>query len=427
MSRIAFATIASLLAVAIAAAMPVRARAAGDTPTFVSLPLERALDLANARSASVLQAIATVRQREAELQIARLSLLPSATADYALAPQAAVNSPGTIAQHSITLGAGISISDLISGDATIRSAAASLLAAQADAGAAVLRERERTVRLYFGALQASATEQLREQQIEGATTDRDAASLRVRKGDAPELDRVRAEVALSQAHADLARAVADRDDAIDALAAETGVDPAGLSAVSLGVPLQGHQRASTLTPEDAARRAVAARPEIASLKAQLQSRQQDLRAARASAFPKFVAGAGYQWGVDSGQPVAGTEATVHVELPLGFTSTQRAQIAESQIAATSADLDQTTREVALSAGSATRDANAAATALEAARAARDQAGDALRAIQVGYREGASSSLDVSEARRTYVQASLDALTAQYARAQADAIFDIEVP
>ena len=116
-----------------------------------------------------------------------------------------------------------------------------------------------------------------------------------------------------------------------------------------------------------------------------------------------------------------------MEFPLGFTFAQRTQIAQAEISATSADLDETTRAIALSAAAATRDADAAALALEASLAARDQAHDALHAIQIGYREGASSSLDVSEARRTYVQASLDALAAQYDRAQADAIFEIEVP
>jgi outer membrane protein TolC len=427
MSRIAFVTTSTaLLALAMAIA-PLSARAAGTTPTFVALPLERALDLAGVRSASVLRAIATVRRSEAELQIARLSLLPSATAAYALAPQAGVNSPAAIAQHSWTVGAGISISDLVSGNATIRSAAAALLAAQRDADSAVLRERERTVKLYFGALQACATLRLREQLLEGATADQDAAAVRTRKGDAPQLDLVRAGVALAQAHAELARATADRDDAVAALASETGVDSASLADISEGAPLEGHSRARSLTPEDAANRAVAGRPEIASLRAQLQARQADLEAAHASAFPKLVAGAGYQWGIDSGQPANGTEAAINVEFPLGFTFAQRTQIAQAEISATSADLDETTRAIALSAAAATRDADAAALALEASLAARDQAHDALHAIQIGYREGASSSLDVSEARRTYVQASLDALAAQYDRAQADAIFEIEVP
>ena len=427
MSRIASVTTASALLVAIAFAPLSSARAAGSTPTFVALPLERALDLAGSRSASVLRAIANVRQREAELQIARLSLLPSATAAYALAPQAGATTSSTIAQHSWTVGAGISISDLVSGSATIRSAAATLLAAQRDADAAVLAERERTIKLYFGALQACAAQQLRAQLVEGAAADRDAAAVRMQKGDAPRLDLVRADVSLAQAHAELARATAQRDDAVAALASETGVDPASLTAISEGVPLQGHNRASSLTPDDAARRAVASRPEIASLRAQLQARQADLGAARASAFPKLTAGAGYQWGVDSGQQANGTEAAINLELPLGFTFTPRTQIAQAEISATSADLDETIRSIALSAASATRDVNAAAVALDASLSARDQARDALHAIQTGYRQGASSSLDVGEARRTYVQASLDALAAQYDRAQADAILEIEVP
>jgi outer membrane protein TolC len=74
-----------------------------------------------------------------------------------------------------------------------------------------------------------------------------------------------------------------------------------------------------------------------------------------------------------------------------------------------------------------RTARAAQAAERAAERARDAAQQALSAVELGYREGASSSLDVAEARRAAVQASVDALVARYQRAQAQALLEVLVP
>ncbi|MBV9333328.1 MAG: hypothetical protein JO146_04925, partial [Candidatus Eremiobacteraeota bacterium] len=50
-----------------------------------------------------------------------------------------------------------------------------------------------------------------------------------------------------------------------------------------------------------------------------------------------------------------------------------------------------------------------------------------QSVEIGYREGASSSLDVADARRTYAQASADALVAEYQHALAVAIVEVIVP
>jgi outer membrane protein TolC len=85
------------------------------------------------------------------------------------------------------------------------------------------------------------------------------------------------------------------------------------------------------------------------------------------------------------------------------------------------------RKIRLEVAAAVRDAQAQESAAKGADRARSEAERALTAVEIGYREGASSSLDVADARRTYDQASVDALVAEYQRAVAFAILTVIVP
>jgi outer membrane protein TolC len=102
-------------------------------------------------------------------------------------------------------------------------------------------------------------------------------------------------------------------------------------------------------------------------------------------------------------------------------------VAQSQVDVARVQLLEERRTLTLEIQSAIRDARAADAAAQAAERGRDEAKRALDAVEVGYREGASSSLDVADARRTYEQASVDALTAEYRRALSFAILEVIVP
>jgi outer membrane protein TolC len=393
------------------------------TLTFV-VTLARAQALALDRSAQVRTSAATVRQRYAESHRVRSSSLPNATFDYVLNPQASSDNT-SIEQRAYTFGLGFNVNAILNQSLSARSAGADLLAAERDYDAAVLQERGHAAQLYFGALAALASERVREESLAGVQSDRRAAQLRHDAGDAPALDVIRADVAVSQARADLARAKAQRDNALDALASETGLPADRFSA--LAESTSSGVAASRLDPGAASRRALASRPEIASLQAQLDARRADLHLAARSSVPAITANGGYQRGVDTGVPVSGAAATVHVELPLGFPGRDQADVVRAQIDAVQAQLDGQQRTIALDAAAAARDARAADEALAAAISARDEAQRALKAVQTGYREGASSSLDVADARRTYVQAALAELSAEYAREQAYAALEVVVP
>ncbi|MBV9232710.1 MAG: TolC family protein [Candidatus Eremiobacteraeota bacterium] len=392
-------------------------------PAFATLSLTDAQERAVANSVDVQTAVATARQREAELTIARRTGIPHVAADYTLGPQANAANNGTIEQSLVSVGLGVSINDLVAQNADVRVAAAELLAAQRNADAAVVAARENATRLYFTALQTIAVERVRADAIAGAQRDRTAAQLRARSGESPQLDVVRADVTLAQAYADFARARADRTDAVESLAVATAVDPASLSTLNASPAVVANLPAQ----DRAVARALALRPEVTALLATIESRMASIAVARRLAFPTATVQAGYQTGVDTGIPVHGPSVTAHVEIPLAATVSPHVAAAQAQLAIAQAQLLAERRTLTLEIASALRDARAQEVAATAAERGRAEAQRALAAVEIGYREGASSSLDVAEARRTYEQAAVDALVAEYKRAQAIARIQVIVP
>lgn len=401
----------------------IAALALATIPVFTQLSLADAQQLATANNVDAQIALATVRRRAASLHLARIGAVPHIIGDYSLAPQANAPTTGTVEQHYFAVGAGISINDLVGNSNSVRAAAGDLLAAQRSADAAGIAARESAVKLYFAALQAIALESFRADAVLGAQRDRGAADLRARNGAAPQLDVVRADVTLAQTRADLARAQAYRDDAVDALASAAGVDPARLSGVTAAP-------ASTGAPLDMTRavtRALAGRPELAALLATIEARNADVAAARQSWLPATTIQGGYQKGVDTGIPVQGAQLVAHLDLPLASGSSDRITAAQTQVDEAYAQLVDARRTITLEVAAAVRDAQAQASAAQSAERARNEAARALTAVEIGYREGASSSLDVADARRTYDQASVDALVAEYQRVLALAILTVIVP
>jgi cobalt-zinc-cadmium efflux system outer membrane protein len=392
-------------------------------PAFAALSLADAQQRATVNSVDVQTAIATVRQRQATLAIARRTGVPHAVGDYSLAPQANAANNGTVEQHFVSVGLGVSINDLAAQSGAVRVAAGELLAAQRNADAALLSARQNATKLYFTALQAIAVEGVRAQGVAGAQLDRDAANLRARNGESPQLDVVRADVTLAQARADLARAQADRADAVEALASAASIDAAMLGRLvpssSLIITLPDEHRAVA--------RALATRPEVAALLATIAARTADVANARRSGIPTATLQGGYQRGVDTGIPVQGPQVTAHVELPLALPARDQVAAAQAQLDAARAQLVEERRTIALQVASAIRDARAESAAAQAAQRGHEEAQRALTAVEIGYREGASSSLDVADARRTYEQASVDALVAEYRREAAFAVLEVIAP
>ncbi len=390
--------------------------------TFSGLSVQKAETLALGRSPDVAVASEKVKEQRALFDAARASYGPAFMTNYALAPQGGNNNT-TISQRLTTFGGQITLGDLLAYSPLVAQANATLRAAQFDLANARRTERINVIGLYFAALSSRATLDARETALAGALSELRAAQLRFHAGDLPRLDVVRAQVAVAQAQADLARAQAEAQNADAALADELGVAPATLTTKPATAPSLPPFDAGVAT---AVARALGRRPEVASAKANVGAEEHAVAVAARGGLPLVAVSGGYTTGVDSGVNVRGPSLSVNASLPVGGAAHDRVLAERARLAQAQAQLDKIERQITVQVGAAVRTYRAQTAALAAARRALSEAHAQYVATRTGYRNGASSSLDVETARATYVQALVAQVSAVYAQAQARATLDLLV-
>lgn len=393
----------------------------GTAQQFSSLPLAAALEKAVSISPDVAQARARVTENEALLEAARGAAAPSLQASYAAAPQGG-NAGNTIEQSLATIGAGVTLGDYLAYAPAVREAQFTLAGAQYDLLDAQRSEREKTIGFYYGALAAAATVGLRAQDLAGAQSDLRAAQLRFKAGDVPRLDVVRAQVALANARANLDAAQVDEANADDALAVETGVSAQALQALQSAQPLVP----PILDPQKAVERALAQRSDLRSARQAVSAEEAAVRVAQRSRLPVVALNAGYTRGYDSGVLVSGPSANVNVSVPISHAASARVAAERARLTQTQDKEAALQRSISVTVSAAARTYAQSVRAVESARRARTAAQEELHATEIGYRSGASSSLDIADARRTYVQAALAEVSATYAQARAAATLQEEM-
>lgn len=374
-----------------------------------------------ARSPQVARARAIVSERAALLRAAGASAAPAAFANYTQAPQAG-NMTNTIAQHLATAGMQISL-----GDVALRSAAVAQAQAQLRAAEQNERDTERTeqiaaVGLYFNAVLTQAILELERSVVIAANSDMRAAQLRYKTGDVPRLDVVRAKVAYALARADVARAKADADNAAYALAVETGLPDASAHLPTLA----DVQFTTTAAPSIAQAVAIAlrTRPDILAARAAVAEQIAALDAAKRGRLPIVTAQAGWATGIDSGVHVSGPSANVTLDISLSHASGDLVVAARARVDQAQAGLAIQLQGVKVETAAAARTYLADIDASTAASQAREEASIEMRATEEGYRAGASSSIELEDARRTYAQASIAQTSALSALLQARATLDL---
>ncbi|WP_317997557.1 efflux RND transporter permease subunit [Vulcanimicrobium alpinum] len=387
---------------------------------FATVPLADAQTRALANSPDVRTARANVAAAKAAYDQARGTYGIAATATYAEAPQGAAE--GTLAQRITTVGAQVTLGDVLAYAPAVAQANASLRAAQIDARGAERTERIKTIGLYYAALKARSVAQARADAVASAQAFSRAAQLRFKAGDAPRIDTVRADVALARAQADLARAKADDANAADALERELSLAPGTLGAPAIGTVA----RTDLLDPAKAVSRALATRGDIRSADENVRAARAGVSAAQRAVIPPVTVSGGYARGVDSGFTIAGPTLNAQMTLPLGGALGAKVRAQQAILTTAEAKRDSVARQIAVDVGAAARNAAAAVEAQNASEAALQSARAELDAATLGYRSGASTSLDFSSARAAYAQAAVDALAALYDRLQSQATLDLEV-
>ncbi len=388
---------------------------------FSQLPLSTALQKATVTSPDVAQARERVNENAALLAAARAGASPAVIANYVGGPQGGANDT-TVRQSLTTVGAQVVLGDYFAYSPLVRQAAFTLTSAQYGLIDAQRGERVKVIGLYFAALKAAATLDLRAQELNSSNRDLRAAQLRYRAGDAPRLDVVRGEVALATAQANLDAARVDVANAENALAVETGLSLQAFTHVRTA----SDPAPVTVDAQRAVQRALAQRSDLAAAQLVVRGEEAAVQAAARGVLPLVTLQAGYTRGIDSGVNVSGPSVNATVALPISHaardrTAAERARLAQAQYKA-----DAIQKQITVDVAAAARTYEESIRATVAATQARTAAEQELRATEIGYRSGASSSLDVTDARRTYLQAALNELAAVYARAQAAATLQEEM-
>jgi outer membrane protein TolC len=397
---------------------------------FADLALDRAQTESLKHAPDVRAANAVVAEDAAGLSLARSVLGPSLFSNYALTPQANPNFgtapqiaavPMSISQRLTSVGVQATVGDTLAYAPNVASAEATLRSAQASLAAAQRAERSKVIGLYYEALKALAVARARNDAVSVAKTQRDAAGIRVRAGDAPRLDLVRANVTLARAVAAAALAGAALENAAQALRIETGL------AVALDRTIDGAlPQARLLTPEEAVLIATRDNPELQAAQATTQSARAAAVAAGRAALPAINLAAGYARGQDSGLEVSGPIVNVGLVFPLGGGAFAGAAQKRALAAQAEAKQENVARQLLLDVSAAARNLSAAHRATAASVEARAEAQSEFNAIALGYKNGASSSLELAAAEDTLNVAVVDELTAVYDELKARDLLNVEL-
>ena len=394
-------------------------RAAEPTQRFAGLSLLDAERDAVAASPDVRAASAAVAGAQAALDQARGTTGLAATAGYAETPQGSPS--GTIAARATTVGAQVTLGDVLALNPLIAQAAAALRAATFDRVAAERAERIKVAGFYYTALKARAIATARADAVVGAQRFADAAQTRLSAGDAPRIDVLRAQVALAKAQADAAGARAADANAADALVRETGITAATLETTSD----EEAPAPAPIDPPVAVARALAVRSDLQSANDSVRAAEAGVAAARRNRIPPVTVSGGYSRGVDSGFPISGPTLNVQMALPLGNALSARVRAQQAIVDVALAKRDSAARSIAIEVAAAARNAAAAAEAQAATARALAAARAEVDAATLGYQNGASTSLDLSTARSAFVQAQVDDLTSRFDLRQAQTTLDLE--
>ena len=120
--------------------------------------------------------------------------------------------------------------------------------------------------------------------------------------------------------------------------------------------------------------------------------------------------------------------TLNVTLGIPLNGSVRSQVAQKTaiVAQDVAKAQAQERQIALDVAAAARNLAASQRATAASTQARQEALNELQATDLGYRNGASSSLELANARDTYTQALVDELSSVYDELKARATLELGV-
>lgn len=402
-------------------------------PRRVAVTLRDALRRAWGNPPGVLAALARVEAASLQVGVARAGYLPSVTLStspqfsYSDRPSFAAGlGPSRLRSSSVSIDATATarmvLYDFGRTAGAVRGSEAATDAAREDARGARLQSLGAAAVAYLTVL--NDRENL--SSLDATITQREGhlriAEGLVATGSRPQIEAVRAQLNLESARLDRAASAERAASNLAALASAVGIDPLDELEVA---PLDEGVFGSPVSPGEAARRAVALRPEFAAARHRVTQAQAQLAAARAGRLPTLSAsaniGASFSELIE-GNGLGGVSQTggagISLSWPL-FDATNRAnaEVAAVNVEVARRNLDAQSLQVRTAAVQSAVSASAAMQTLAQAERLAAVAAANLEQAEGRYQQGAAALLELVDAqaadaaaRISVVRARLNAMT-----------------
>jgi outer membrane protein len=399
---------AALIAVALAAAWPARAQL--EPPRI--LGLDEALRIALSRQPQLRQARANTEAAQARVDQARAPLLPqlSGTASW---QRTTSERSTTFSIPGVDVGASSRSRELYSTGVTGRlllwdfgqtsgrwRAARALASGQTDAERATRAEVALAVRTtYFDAVAAKALVGVARDTLENTERHLEQVRAFVEVGTRPPIDLVQERTNVANARVQLIQAENGYGTArvrVEQAVGAPDLGPWEIADESLA-PVPGEEG----PPEPLLAEALSARPEIASLEAQIRGQQLTVRALQGGYGPSVGLSAGPTWsGAEPDDLSYGWNTTVTLTWQLFEGGATRGEVREARanVTALEAQLDQLRQSVRLELEQARLGVRAAQATLAAAGEAAEAARERLVLAEGRYQTGVGSILELQDAQ-----------------------------
>lgn len=418
---------AVLLSIAIVA--PIHAGEDGDSmKSGASAVLPKKLDLGTARALAlthnraIAEAKERIREQEGVIIEARSAFAPkvNANAAYDFRDQERIESfGGLFAPLDQGWVADVAVSYTVMDgkfrDANSGAARAAKAAAESQMQAVLDDALLQVSQRYFDALLAADRIDVQNKAITVLDEQLSYAKKRFDAGAGPQFNVLQAEVALANAKPGLVRAQGDRKVAIDRLRRVIGLDYAkgdGPEDIQLADRWPDAKLRHSL--DDAIRRALDNRPELAAIRANIEASRQQIRAEESRHKPKLevvgsYGGESLRFTNTTADALSGWTAGIRLSIPIldGGLTKGKVQQAESRLR--QAELGKEQKQFDIE--GEVRDAWVAweegSTILESSKRVVEQADEALRLARSSFEAGAATQLDVLQSQLELTRARLE--------------------
>ena len=260
---------------------------------FGSPELDALMDKANTGNFDIAQAIARIRQADAQLRISGASLLPSISvgADNSRSRSSAGGRAYTQSSHSVTASASYEVDFWGRNRSTAESARQSLRYAQYDAETVRLTQLATVANTYFEILEAEAELAVQRQNLDAAQRILDVLRAQLAAGTATGLDVVQQETTVAQTDAQIPALEQTAAQGRNTLAVLLGEAPENIVIAGGGFDTLMVPHASPGQPSEL----IARRPDVWAAEASLGAANANVAAARAALLPSVTLSAEAGW------------------------------------------------------------------------------------------------------------------------------------